>query len=109
MTPESLYLVKAALLRVAVWKGRALQAGQQGPEEGPQNRDQPVGRGQAARRGEVDEGRSPLAVIERAVISKITQIPEEGRHFGFWFFVCVFFCVPERITGPLAYLPASLE
>lgn len=61
---------------------RVHQLGQHGPQEALQDRHQPVSRSQAAGWWKVDEGRSPLTMIEWAVISKITQIPEEERRHG---------------------------
>lgn len=66
---------------------QVLQLGQHGSEEGLQEWHQPVSRSQAARWWKVDEGRSPVTMIEWAVISKITQIPEEEWRHGFLHFL----------------------
>lgn len=82
MRAESLFLkLPLTCSGEKVWLAVPCLLDQHGPAEGLQERHQPVSWSQAARWRKVDEGRSPLAVIEWAVIIKITQIIEkEWRH-----------------------------
>lgn len=66
---------RSSSLWLPVW--RVLQLVQHGLNEGLQQRYQSVSWGQAARWRCMDEGCSPLSMIQWAVIGKITQVPQE--------------------------------
>lgn len=84
---------------------RVPQLVKHGLNEALQQRHQSVSGAQAARWGYMDEGRSPLTVIERAVICKVTKVPveEDGEHYLTLLSVC------QHIGRADVCLPASIS
>lgn len=106
-------LRRSTLLRLPIW--RVLQLVEHDLNEALEQRYQSVSWGQAARWGHMDEGCSPLTMIQRAVICKITQVPEEEDQERYLTFLeclsaqCRNSCLPASVSWIYDIHPSFLE